>query len=445
MKILKTFLFVLLSCTLIKNTFAAKPVKPPDPEPSAGAAVINLKQADCPQSEIDNNTCFTDVELMLNWVWGTRIPSAANPLLIRVDPGTHVFPDPNAGGSLYCDNGGYVSMQGAGMDSTILTGGGPDAPSGNGNGNGVLTINNCTDLNFSDVTIRTASRGGVGDPATGVTGVTWIGGGKSTWTDVSIEATQYGWIDTGGLHYWYSSLIDTRSKYYQFSYRSGGETWFYGGEIAAFHDVAEVPITALVAVMAEGNNASVNIFGSMVRSIRTAAATGDTTNASLDLAYGQTGLLIHGSGTIHMHGGIVSVRSLNPAINQNVYGVKTKDAGGTIHTPGTAHNVEVMGSGTAARVTQVAGSSIQSPYQWPAGTDRPRRSSGELISVTGQDMYIESDCVPGTSPGSGCHQTDDSLQPTAEPHLMIYSANCDLNNHGPWFDVVTGQCRGYLF
>ena len=53
-----------------------------------------------------------------------------------------------------------------------------------------------------------------------------------------------------------------------------------------------------------------------------------------------------------------------------------------------------------------------------------------LRSITGQDLFIETDCnSAGDCSGRG-----------TETHLMIYNdANCSQGN--PWFDTVTGACR----
>ena len=93
-----------------------------------------------------------------------------------------------------------------------------------------------------------------------------------------------------------------------------------------------------------------------------------------------------GGGSVHMHGGIVSVRADNMSVNQDVYGINSKGPGGPslIHTPGTAFTLIPGGSGNASRIQQ--GNTIvesQSPFQWPPRDDPP-----VISSVSGADNFI---------------------------------------------------------
>ena len=164
----------------------------------------------------------------------------------------------------------------------------------------------------------------------------------------------------------------------------------------------------------------VEIYGSLVRSINEDPLSTYPNHNSMPAFSGHGGLLARNGATIHMHGGIVSVRSEGGG-NDGVYGVKVV-TNGMVHTPDTAFGLKASGTGLMERIIRESGS-VSSPFQWPAGTTPPA-----LVSVTGSDTFIETDCGP-----AGCQAGG------SQPHLLIYSSSC--NTAGPWFDSVTGACR----
>ena len=364
----------------------------PPSVPDVNAGRVLLTNGTCP----DNN-CFNDFDTMLSWVWTTRNPSAASPLLVEIDPGQFLI------GGYVCigttaNPRGYVTFRGAGQENTVLTG----SPFGS---TAVVTLNECTNLAFENLTIRSDSRRGLTPPSS-TDGIYWVAndsGGTSTWTNVQVEASQYGWVDQcgtagGGVHYWFASRIDSLAR----GYRSFcDENWFYGTEILSQSIVVEIVGTGKVFV-----------FGGSLRSLVTSGS---------GVTGPQKGVSIANGGTFHMHGGIISVLHKAPTNDKDVIGIHVTGAGSTAHSPGTAYNLLPAGTGTASRLLVEAGGSAQSPFQWPSGGTPP-----VVVSDHGQDMFVETDCD-----ATGCQTAGD------EPHLLIYSGSCTSS----WFDVVTKTCR----
>lgn len=121
-------------------------------------AQIILVRTDC--GSLDN--CFNTTEDLSAWVTDIRNPTSGAPLLVDIGPGKF--------GRYSCDNDDYITLRGAGVDTTTLEDRGP-------NGRGTVNINNCEKIQFQDVSI-------VG----GFYAVQWGGGGSSTWVNVNIES-----------------------------------------------------------------------------------------------------------------------------------------------------------------------------------------------------------------------------------------------------------------
>jgi hypothetical protein len=86
--------------------------------------------------------------------------------------------------------------------------------------------------------------------------------------------------------------------------------------------------------------------------------------------------------------------------------------------------------GSAVRTRERNGGRVDSPLLWAEGTAPPTGgSASDLQSETGSDLFVETDCA-----SVGCQAAG------TEPHLLVYSAACATA--GPWFDTVTGRCRG---
>ena len=108
-----------------------------------------------------------------------------------------------------------------------------------------------------------------------------------------------------------------------------------------------------------------------------------------------------------------------------------------IHTVGSAMRVTSTTGGLGLRIFPFGGTpKIESPMIWFAGTDAPRTdpndpNSDYVSSISGADMFVETDCDM-----NGC---DGVAAGEQRPHLMVYSNNCSAG--GPWFDSVRGVCR----
>ncbi len=401
--------FVCSVISLVTLIYSSQVVAVPD----VGAERVRL-QLSCNSGD---NNCFTDANAMLDWIWSVRQPTPTNQLAVDIGSGEIQLPN-----RYFCDgqaattgiNTGYVSFNGAGRGITRLTWtSGPGA---------VVRIRDCTGLNFQDMTI---------DGWNGRSGIVWDGAGISTWNDMDVvRAIPYAWNDTctsgqKGTHYWFGSRLEMAAvSGYHFTYRSQcGETWFYGGDI-----VAGATGGFSVAVLAEGTNSAVRIYGSSVRVVLPADATYPSgTNNGCNIS-GSATLIASAGAEIHMHGGVVASLS-NSTVDTNVCGAVAQQ-GGIVHTPDTAFNLKASGSGIATRLYADSdpGSRLDSPFQWPAASAPPA-----VLSLDGSDTFVEVDC-------DDIGNCNSAQAPAQRPHLMVYTAACTFD--GPWFDVATNKCRG---
>lgn len=378
------------------------------------ASIVYL-QKDCGTRK----NCIDSLDLLITWIWETRLPDANNPLLVNIGPGTFAR-DAN---EWFCDGSsvggqrGYVSFRGAGRLETSIV---PAVD----NTFEPISVNTCTDLSFSELTID-------GGGADAVTAISWVGGGKSIWENVDVINARRLWYEhcgagspSIGLHYWFGSRLTSRGGDVYATYFSDcGETWFYNGDILANNiKVGRSQPSNAVAVKIE-HSASMQIFGSSVRAIVDENASSVIRREPI-LHIGH-GAIVANGGTVHMHGGIVSSLS-KASVEANVFGVKSINYG-AVHIIDTAFNVKSSGGGIADRVIIDALSSVQSPFQWPNDNEPP-----QILSMTGADTVVETDCDSnGDCSGNGTAPF--------HPHLMVYDDSCGISN--PWFDMVTGQCR----
>lgn len=382
------------------------------PAPALGAVdpdaeIIELRTS-CTVGGNAIDDCFTTMSTVLSWISDTRQPTKSTPLLVRIGPGSF--------GPYSCTNSGWISLQGAGREHTIV---GAGATHG-------ATVANCQDLGFSDLTVR-------GDEI----GVTFNGNSSSTWNNADLiggktsgESAQpvYAWLDGFGsqLHYLFGTRLIAEASHKRVAAASSGfaEVWFYGGDVVVRgtpNTPAEVEAYAAATLVYQ---ADWRFFGTTIR-----AVLGDATHMKVVLPIsgipsGFGGIFAVGGAKVHLHGSIVSVDAsgADPLTNYDALGIGSFNAG-MVHTPGTAFVVKAAGSGQVVRVT---GQNVQSPFLWQAGTEPPVAG---LDSLVGQDLYVETDCN-ATSCSIGSNRTD--------PHLMIYKPDC---TNSPWFDVVRGVCR----
>lgn len=399
--------------------------------PDVDAPRISLKLS----CEAGNDNCFdTDLATtdnrsitdMLDWIWVTRVPTIASPLIVDIDPGTFTLPD-----TLFCNGQGNVTLHGSGVDNTVLTGGGTSLSTA------VITIDNCTNLSFQDFTIQSGKRNnGSGSDI----GVQWMGNGNSNWTNIQIQANIYGWENkncTDSTHYWFSSKLDVvpvGNSNVTLTYNTScGNTWFYSGKLQAINDGEST--TGLLGVSASGDT-NVHIFGTVVR-VHTTAATTQATSPF----FGHGGLVAAGNAKVSIHGSLISVTS-DANVDQSVYGVRAGinnfTGGGFIHAPGTAYSLKASGNGIVERVSVKNGTIlgvvpdgiVDAPFQWPKSDTPPA-----ITSTNGSDTFVEADC-------DNTGNCNTAAEADKRPHMMIYTDKCLPDS--TWFNSTLGQCRGPL-
>jgi len=387
--------------------------------PTTGAEVIKLRQNSCGT----DTDCFTDINALLDWVWNVRQPTSSNPLLIDAGPGTFQI------SRAYCSSSGNVTLRGSGRSNTVIM-----ATSNNfGGGFGGVVIDRCTHLAFQDLTFSTQGYAVF-------TTIFWNGGGDSTWTNVAVQSSNYAWYDAmngggcaataAGKHSWFSSTLtvnDGGSTVYR---TECGDSGFWGSSLVNTSTNSVLP-GSLIGIQASSAGATVHLYGSNVQVLSQASS---LSQAGSTL----TGLATDGNGAvIHLHGSEVSVRSQGTA-NLSVIGASSTGTGSLIHGHETNWGLLPSGTGTAKRLSTSSGGSAQAPFEWTPGTLAPTPGDAtgnkHIISLDGQDTFIETDC-----PQTGGCQTIGTY-----PHTMVYRAACTGAGptQGPWYDTTTNNCRG---
>ena len=367
------------------------------------------------------------------WMLVVRQPSAANPLLVDVGPGRFIAV--NDGVPYYeifgCVNDGelsasHVTVRGAGPGVTII------GDSSLAELKYAFVVKDCENLHVQDLTVESPEQA-----------VWWVGGGTSTWTNVELIGQGQAWFDAicelgnQAVHYFFSSRIRTNGE-------PGGpfvvnspvamdvcsENWFYGSEISALGTANSSPtLTDLTAIRirkdVNSDPGSVRVFGTAIR-----AGSGglDTGHAAFT---GATAIDVSDGGVFHSHGGIINTTT-SSITGADATGLSVSGAGSFAHTPGTAFVVKPGTGGTGTRVAEISGGTVQSPFLWQSGTTPPSSTTeaNVIVSVDGQDIFVETDCSQSGDCNGGGNET----------HLMIYN-NLMCGSTNPWFDVVTGACR----
>lgn len=385
----------------------------------ADADSVTLRTS-CTQGGTEITNCFTTMAEVNNWLLNVRQPSDTKPTIIDIGPGTFQ--------SWECTSSN-VTLRGSGRDKTIIKGEG-------GVSTAIDLVGGCTNLTVQDLTVNNAD---------GVWGVNVHDvSAKTSWTNVEIIGGVYGWVEQipagipsgscanhDGKHLFFSSriistgLVNHNSRAYT---ASCAQSWFWGSEITS---QAPKAITNMFALAAHG--AEVHLYGSNVRLL--------LPNGSVAVGYGASNAhymvaALKGS-AIHIHGTGLDVVHPGTGTADMLYADSTSH----FHANESGFNIHVSGAG---KVRRIAGAGhIEAPYNWKQGTTPPLSTKLDgtatlngtttLISVSGADSYIETDC-----PVSG----NCSLGGTF-PHQMIYRAECTNTgvNQGPWFDLTTKACR----
>ena len=82
-----------------------------------------------------------------------------------------------------------------------------------------------------------------------------------------------------------------------------------------------------------------------------------------------------------------------------------------------------LASGSGKPIRLRGDGTFASPFLWQAGTGVP---AANLVSKTGMDAFVETDCVAQGGCVGGSH-----------PRLMLYDEGCESG----WFDSVQQACR----
>lgn len=409
-KLVSTFSMLLSGFTL--NAYAIN-------NAPADADAVTLRTS-CTQGGTEIPDCFTSMDAIDDWLVNVRQPSATKPTIINIGPGTF--------GGWNCKSS-HVTLRGSGRDQTVFV------VSPNSIGAAMWIQGGCTNLNVQDMKLD----GRVGAWGVGVNNLEAI----TTWTNVEVIGPTYGWIESlsgncpshNGKHSWFSSRIIATGNGGALSgasraYTAGcAQSWFWGSELTAIVNANEPNAFAI-----EAHNAEIHLYGSNARLL---LATNSTVGS-----FGATGgghylmSALEGS-SIHIHGTGLDVVHPGTGTADMLYADSTSH----FHANESGFNIHVSGAGKVRRIGGAG--SIEAPYSWKQGTTPPLSTKLDgtptlngvttLVSVSGADSYIETDC-----PLSG----NCSLGGTF-PHQMIYRAECTNTsaNEGPWFDLTTKDCR----
>jgi hypothetical protein len=128
--------------------------------PSSALPPANAERVSLKTTCSGDPNCFNSFDSLLSWMWGTRNPSAANPLAVDIGLGTFLTP---SGFAALCAanpplSRGWVTFRGAGQDRTVISGGPVFAPA--------IYVLHCTELNFQDLTVRSRTLTGGSAPGT---------------------------------------------------------------------------------------------------------------------------------------------------------------------------------------------------------------------------------------------------------------------------------------
>lgn len=385
MKLLRLFSVIFLSILLLDPMIAKA-----DAEPTAPSVTLHTT---CTEAGNPIPNCFTTVADLFGWVMSTRKPNANAPLAIQIGSGTFPFGlevtlqcSPSAGFT------GHMAFIGKGRSASILLGslGGSEA---------ALNFTNCTEMSFSELKIKWPTAG------LGIGYIAWVGGGRSTWRSVDIEAAGMAWYEITcgtqkGEHYWFGSRITSvvRSNPGTY-YAQCDESWIIGSEVAMLPGTGfETPGRAVIAATKLGASATIHVYGGVLRWL--ASYSGGAATADI-------------GGSIHIHGTGIDV--LPSQGNATV--LRANGAGSMIHANASSYNLSAGPGKTVTRIKVENGGHVHAPYLWEHIPDPA--TVPNFTSVNGADMTT---VTSGTSDG--------------QPHLVIYSTNCTSK----WYDAVDKVC-----
>ena len=378
MKVLRIILAIATFCGLVFSVGASAVINPQAP-------IVTLRTT-CQEGAVTLDNCFTNMDTLISWVSGTRIPTASRPLSVEIGPGS--FSGFNLNGV------GDISFRGSGPDKTTI---GREMQ-------GAINIVNSHRLNFQDLKVT----GGFPAP------VYWIGGGSSTWTNVHLAGGLYAWTETGcnattgrAKHYWFSSRLTSNGKGYL---AACSENWFFGSEIAVEGPgLGGVKGLLVFGQPSFGISPEAHLYGSTIR-VKPSPGTSFSPPTAGNECSGVVAVCVGLNGNVHIHGTGIDV--IGNELPNDVAALVVGD-GGEIHANQSAFNMSTAAGGKVIRILN-GGGHVHAPYLWEHIPVAP------LGSVTGADMTV---VTTGTSDG--------------QPHLVIYSTNCASK----WYDAVDKACR----
>lgn len=187
--------------------------------PTVGIVFLNT---DCTRAgHTLGGDCFESVAALETVIWSVIKPTAENPLIVDIGPGTFE-------GTLSCGTGqGYVTLRGAGRERSIIT------------TNGVASIATFSAIGCKNLTMQDLTLQNTGDGASSSALLirnTREQAGPVTLTHVNLIARHgYAWYETGP--------VDGRPKVEHFVFGSrlvggvaalvstSGRSWFYGSHL----------------------------------------------------------------------------------------------------------------------------------------------------------------------------------------------------------------------
>lgn len=398
----KSGLLVLTSFVLVFSSIGAHAVIDDD------AHIIYVRKGNCSEGGVELNNCFKNVYFAQEWIKDVHnAQPSPKALLVDIGPGYYLS-------GFECDAMTNITLRGSGPNSTILGQADPSVSPDTYNGYGIRATG-CGNFHVQDMSLKAGW------------GVSWDGGGSSTWTNVNVEGGTYGWRESCSTvtnrpkHYWFNSRItgvhDTKVAYSV----ACSENWFFGTEVTNRSEgfaggIRGIQARANVGEIYLDHVPEVHLYGSAVRVVVPDGA--DLTSVSPASSGDGAGIYAIGAGLqakIHVHGTGIDV--IGNTLANDVAALVVAD-GGSIHATQSSFVLNTGVGGTTHRIKNDGGI-VKAPYQWEKEV-----LSMPLQTEDGTDTTIEMVC----SGGSNC-----------QPHMMVYSSNCSAN--GPWFDMVTGNCR----
>jgi hypothetical protein len=366
--------------------------------------------------------CVEYMACVNDWLADVRTDSPP-PVVIDIGAGTFGHFICNGGESV-TPSSSEITLRGAGRPVTRIQN---NATGGHG-----LSFNSCAGIEVQHLTVDAKEAG-----------IAWGGPGDSTYTDIDVRGGSYAWWEAGVANPSVSCLHPV-SEHWSWSSiwrdKTLGQSDYVWAASCSRSFFFDSEVQGLTNAFSLSHDAEVELYGSVVRVVVPGGTSGGgQVSAVLNPQTGLTDPGLHPGGEFHMHGGLIAVDAHEATGNVDAVAILAAN-GAVTRIQETAFLLKPAGTGAAIRIWDAGGESFPSVFEAPlllaSGQSTPTTGSGggPYWSLGGQDMYVETDCLPD----GNC----DSVPAGTETHLMVYSDYCDTS--GPWFDTVTGRCRGVL-